>query len=218
MSSGSRYLPWLLGGLATITVAGLTGMALAPTLLTYHPLLLIVLSPVERHMVLAAAVTPLVPFVLVSAARRTFTCALGFGFGRAYGDEGIAFLQARYPRAAKAAQAIQGWVKRAPPVILLLAPWTIFCGAIAGATRMRFWWFLTLAAVGQLIWARLTYRVSVALSAWITPITVFLREHVVSATLLTVAWVAIYAWRRRRDRRSAALSALAARPDGPPEV
>jgi membrane protein DedA with SNARE-associated domain len=82
---------------------------------------------------------------------------------------------------------------------------------------MRFWWFLTLAAVGQLVWARLTYRVSVALSEWITPITLFLREHVTSATVVTVAWVAIYAWLKRRERRVTAPNALA-RPDGPPEV
>jgi membrane protein DedA with SNARE-associated domain len=218
MSAGSRYLPWLLSGAAALSVANLAGIAFAPTLLTYHPLLLIWLSPVERHMVLVAATTPLVPFVLVSVARRTLTCALCYGIGRAYGEQGVAFLRTGgYPRAAWAAEALQRWVKRAPLVILLLAPWSVFCGAIGGATRTRFWWFLTLAVTGQLIWARLTFRVSAALSTWIGPITVFLREHVVSATAVTVASVAIYALLKRRERRGVAPSVLP-RPDAPPEA
>jgi membrane protein DedA with SNARE-associated domain len=200
-----RHLPLLIAAATAITLAGLVGTALAPTLLTYHPLWLIVLSPIDRHLLLAASVTPLLPFLLVAAARRTLTCVVCYGFGHAYGEEGVAWVQARYPRTGNASGTLRRLVQRAGPVVLLFSPWPMVFGALAGAARMRVFVFLPLAALGQLVWVRITYRVGGALGAWIAPVLTFMREHVVATTLACVLMVVAYAWQQRRERRIAAL-------------
>jgi membrane protein DedA with SNARE-associated domain len=197
MTLAGRGIPLLFFAAAVLTTASFVGTAIAPTLLTYHPLLLIALSPIDRHMVLVAPSTPLVAFVLVSAVRRSMTCALWYGFGRVYGQEGIAFLQTRHPRTANATAMLQRSLERAAPLLLLLSPWPIFCGALAGVARIGPWLFITLAVAGQLIWARIAYRLGEALSKWITPITAFLHDHVLSTTLVCVAFSLLYAFRKR---------------------
>jgi membrane protein DedA with SNARE-associated domain len=203
----------LLSAAAVLTLGSFIGVGLAPTLLTYHPLLLIALSPLDRHLVVAATVTPMLPFVIVATARRMLMCTLGFGFGRAYGDEGLLFLQARYPSMRRAIATVERLLRRAAPIVLLLAPWPIIC-AMAGVTRVRLRLFLAMATLGQLMWTSLTYRLGEALRARIAPMLVFLREHVISTTLACLLAVAVYAW-LRRGQRSEALPELGAEVPNP---
>jgi membrane protein DedA with SNARE-associated domain len=194
----------LLGTAAVLTVAGFAGTALAPSLLTYHPLLLIALSPIGRHLVLAATLAPMLPLVLVATARRMLSSALGYGFGHAYGDDGLHFVRARYPRMSGALAMLERMFERAAPLVLFLAPGPLLC-ALAGATRMPLWLFLPLTAGGHLMWASLTYRLGEALSTWIAPITEFLRSNVAPTTLGCAALVTAYALLRRRRLRKQAL-------------
>jgi membrane protein DedA with SNARE-associated domain len=178
-----------------------------------------VLSPIDRHMVLAASVTPLVPFLLVGAARRTLTCVVCYGFGHAYGEEGVAWVRARYPRSGNVSGTLLRLVQRASPIVLLISPWPMLVGALAGAARMRLWVFVPLAALGQLIWVRITYRVGEALGAWTSPVLAFMREHVVATTLACVLMVAAYAWQKRRERRILTLDPLTVpEPSQPPAL
>jgi membrane protein DedA with SNARE-associated domain len=195
----SRSLSWLIAGFVALTIANFVGMALAPTLLTYHPLLLVALNPIDRHMVLAASVTPLVPFLAVTAGRRTLSCALGYGFGQHYGEGGLHWLESHSPRLGRFVLWTLRGVKRASPILILLAPSTALCGVVGGAARVSFPWFLLLATLGQLIWARLAYQLSSALAAWLLPITAFLRDHVLATTLVCIALVALYGWRKRNQ-------------------
>lgn len=196
----------MIGAAVALSLAGLVGTALAPSLLTYHPLWLIVLSPIDRHMVLAATATALLPFVLVSSVRRTFSCSIAYGFGRSYGPEGTALVQAHYPRTAKLSTRLQRIAQRFSPIVILLAPWPLMCGAVAGAAEIAFWPFFTMTILGQVIWARLTYRVGTALSVWLVPALAFVREHVVATTIACVVLVALYAFARRKRQRELLLA------------
>lgn len=200
-------LPLILGIAAVLGIAGGIGVALAPALLTYSPLLLIAIAPLGRHLVLAAPVTEFVPFLLVATGRRVITCALAYLVGRAYGEAGIAWVQARYPRAGRFVRLLERLFRRAGPLVLLVAPGPLVC-ALAGVTRMRWSWFLPIATLGQAFWVSVTYRVGEALQAWILPILAWLEENMLATTLACVLLVALYRVLRRKAQASEALPPL----------
>lgn len=202
----------LLGCVATLTIAGLLGQAFAPTLLAYWPLGLLALSPLPRHMVLVAPVTDPVSFVLVAGIRRFISGTLGYQLGLEYGEQGYAFVEARSARAGKLVRWVERAVRRfgAPLLIAFASPG--LC-AIAGTTKMPGRLFYPCALLGQLIYAGANYAVGEALERWTTPILVFLREHVMAATLLTASAVAIYEILRRRRRRASGVQAVPSLPE-----
>jgi membrane protein DedA with SNARE-associated domain len=212
-----RVLSLLVPAVILDTLLRFVGIGLAPALLTHQPLLLIALSPLDRHLVVAATVTSMLPFVVVASTRKMLTCALAYGFGRAYGDEGVTSAQARYPRVGGLLRAIERLVRRAAPIVLFVAPWPIFC-AMAGVTRMRPWLFATTATAGQVLWMLLAYRVGHALSPWIGPIMVFVRAHVTSATLGCLVLVVVYAVLHRQQRRRTPSMPAGTRPVQPSET
>ena len=189
----------LLGAAAAIGLANLVGVAFAPGLLKHAPLALIALSPLGRHLVLAATVTPMVPFVIVGTVRRMIVAALAYALGRAYGSEGISWIKRRYPRMQPLVSALEWLFARAAPLILLLAPGPMVC-ALAGATRMRAWLALPIATAGHTGWMFVNYKLGEALSAWLAPIHAFIGTYVVPLTLASIALaLAYYGLRRRRQ-------------------
>ena len=197
-------LPWLLGTAALLGVAGTVGMALAPTLLTHSPLLLIALAPIGRHLLLAAPVTAFAPLLMVATVRRMLACVVAYRVGRAYGERGVLWVQQRYPRAGRIVRTFEALFRRAGPLLLLVAPGPPSC-ALAGVTGMRMTWFLPIATVGQMAWITVTYRVGDALSAWLLPLLALLREHMLSTTLACIALVLLARF-VRRGRGSAVLA------------
>lgn len=221
MSDSARAHPsLLLGAAAALGVVGMAGAALAPSLLAHSPLLLVALSPIPRHLVLAATATPIVPFVVIGTVRRMLASVLGYYIGRAYGPDGIAFMHGRYPRFSPMIRVIERWFDRAAPLLLLISPGPILC-ALAGATGLRLWLVVPIATLGQAIWIAATYKVGDALSEWLVPIVDFIRAHVVSTTLACVVIVIGYRLltrsgrRRRRLAELAELDAEAARRESP---
>ena len=200
-------LPLILGMAGVLGALGVLGIALAPALLSYSPLLLIALAPLGRHLVLAAPVTDFVPFLLVATTRRVVTCGLAYLVGRAYGEAGIAWVQSRYPRAGRFVRSVEWLFRRAGPLVLLVAPGPMVC-ALAGVTRMRWLWFLPIAITGQAAWVTVTYRVGEALQAFILPILAWLEDNMLATTLACVALVALYRVLRRGKQAEAALPPL----------
>jgi membrane protein DedA with SNARE-associated domain len=191
----------LLGAAAALALIALVGRALAPLLLTKSPLLIVAMSPITSHLVLAATVTPMVPFIVVGVLRRMVAPALAYYIGRAYGPEGIAWIYRRYPRFGRFLRWIERWFDRAAPLLLLLVPEPGLC-ALAGATGLPVWIALLMVAIGQTIRVALIYRVGDALSEWLMPFMDFLREHMWTATLVCMLLAGGYAWlRHRRQRR-----------------
>ncbi len=215
MPGTPRHVPLLLGIAAALALAGLTGVALAPTLLVYHPLWLVALSPIGRHLVLAATLVPMLPLVLVATARRMLSSSVGYGLGRAYGAYGLQQVRDRYPRLQRAIGVLERMFERAAPLVVFFAPAPVFC-AMAGATSMSLGVFVPVAVAGHLMWASLTYRLGEALGSSIVPLLGFVREHVVSTTLACALLALGYALLRRRARRKRARQAAHA--SAPPPI
>jgi membrane protein DedA with SNARE-associated domain len=195
-------LRWLLAAAAALTAIGTAGAALMPTLIAYSPLLLIAVSPLPRHLVMAAPLVPIVPFVVVATLRRMLTSTVFYGLGHTYGEDGIAWVRKRYPSLNGALDMLQKAFDFAAPLVIFVSPgWLI--AALAGATRVPLWLFLPAATAGHAMWATLTYRVGEALSEWLAPILQFVQAHVASTTLASVVLVGGYALWRRRARRHA---------------
>src|SRR5690349_12670640 len=98
MQPTPRPKRFLLGSVVVLTATGTAGAAFMPTLLTYSPLLLLALSPLPRHLVLAAPLTAIVPFVAVATLRRVLSGAVAYEVGASYGDRGLKWIEGRYPR------------------------------------------------------------------------------------------------------------------------
>jgi membrane protein DedA with SNARE-associated domain len=214
MAPSREHLPYVLGTIAVMVAGSVAGAAFAPALLGYAPLTLVALSPLGRHLILVATVTPLVPFVVVASLRRAFAGVLAYLLGCIYGEDGMVWVERRYPRLGGLARVLERSFRRAGPLLLFLGPGLFFC-ALAGVIRMRFWLFLPLVLAGQIMWMTLTFYLGDALSEWIAPIVGFLNEYMLEATLASVVLVALYQLYRRRTRRSDALSELAAAADKP---
>lgn len=185
-----------------LTAIGTVGAALMPTLLAYSPLLLIAVSPLPRHLVMAAPLVPMAPFVVIATARRMLTSAVIYGLGHTYGEDGIAWVRKRYPSVSGALDMLQKAFDFAAPLVIFVAPGPLIA-ALAGAVRVPLWLFLVAATAGHAVWAALTYRVGSALRAWLAPILQFVQAHVASTTIACVVLVGGYALWRRRARRHA---------------
>lgn len=189
----------LLGAAAALGVAFWTGRALAPTLLTHSPLLLIALAPIPSHVVLVAPLTSVVPLVLVGALRRLLASVLAFYIARAYGSAGIPWVKARYPKHASKLELLERVFHRAGPLVVFVAPGPLVA-ALAAATSMRVRVFLPLATAGHACWVYVNYKVGEALSAWLTPAIRFIDQHALTLTLLSVVIVVAYSLKRRRKQ------------------
>jgi hypothetical protein len=197
---GRRHPSSLLIAAAALGVMALIGRGLAPMLLTKSPLLLVALSPITPHLVLAATVAPMVPFILVGTLRRILAPIIAYHIGRHYGPEGIAFLHARYPRWSRFLRFFERAFDRAAPLLLLALPDPGMC-ALAGARLFNRWVALAMVTAGQAIRVSLTFHVGDALSAWLMPFVDLLREHVWTATLVCAALAIAYGLSRRRSQK-----------------
>jgi membrane protein DedA with SNARE-associated domain len=192
----------LVGAAAAVGIANAVGIAFAPSLLKHSPLLLIALSPLGRHLVLAATVTPQVPFVLVGTARRMLVAAIAYALGRAYGGNGIAWVKARYPKLEGALVLLERLFARAGLLLVLFSPNPMVC-ALAGATGVRAWVALPLAAAGHTGWMLFNYKLGEVFAVWLAPITAFISAYTLPLTLASIALVLVYQGLRRRRRRRA---------------
>lgn len=193
----------MLAAAALLTSIGLCGIAFAPALLTYSPLLLIGMSAIPRHLVLAAPLTDPGSFVIIATLRRVIGCTLLYYLGESFGETGLEWLERRYPKARRAVKWLERVFRRVGPLVLFVAP-SQPMSALAGNVRMPLWQFLPAVSCGQLIWVGLTYWLGDYLSEWTTPITAWLSENVVSTTLAcVVAVVAYQVVRRYRQRKRA---------------
>jgi membrane protein DedA with SNARE-associated domain len=182
-----------------MTGIGLSGAAFAPALLTYSPLLLIGMSAIPRHLVLAAPLTDPASFMLVATLRRVIGSVLLYFIADTFGATGLEQLERRYPKARQVLAWVERVFVRVGPLALVISP--NLMTALAGNARMPLWQFLPAVSIGQLFWVGLTYWLGDFLSKWTAPFTVWLSENVVSTTLACIAGVAAYQLIRRRNQR-----------------
>ena len=185
------------GVLAVLSVAGWIGTFGVARLANDFPLLLIVLSPVVRHLVIVAPTVSPAAFLSVAIARGLVSCSVGYKLGGAVGSNGLRWLDVRSPGAGRFVRWIERLFERSAIAAVLLLP-GLLVATLAGISGMRFGVLLSLACVG------LTLRMLAILSfaLWfrepILWLLQFFDRNWLSITLAIVVIVVLNRWRRSR--------------------
>jgi membrane protein DedA with SNARE-associated domain len=187
--------------MAILTVLGWIGDAFAPTLLTSAPLILVVCNPRLRNLVLVAPAVDAVPFVTVAVIRLVVSDPVFFVFGRKYGDVAIRWMEQRLGAGAVVVLWLERVFTRAAHVAVAVIPNNWIC-LLAGATRMRWWVFLSLNVGGTLVRVIAVALVGEAFSEPILAFNGWIAEHRLVLTVATVGIVAVAVWRASAKGRN----------------
>jgi hypothetical protein len=181
--------------LGVLSTGSMIGVSFSLYLVGHYPLLLVALSPLGRHVVLAAPVANPVALIVVTAVRRMAFYLSCFYLGRALGPAGIPWIEKRAARFAVMVRWVESLFSRAPRlVILLMAGPTV--SALAGVSGMSTRTYSSLAIVSLLV--RLVAIVVLAewLREYLEIALAWIDEYWLPGTVLMVTGVALYTWRR----------------------
>ena len=181
--------------LAVLATGSLVGVASSLYLVSHYPLLLIALSPIERHLILVAPLLNPVAFVAVAVTRRVAFCVPCFFLGRAAGRYGLEWLKARAPRSARLIHWIERLFDRASYLVVFLLPGAP-ASVLAGDAGMRSGVFLALLTAGLVLRMAIILWIGDWLRGPIEAVLAWVRAYWLPGTLLIVAAIAL---RRRRS-------------------
>jgi len=174
----------------------MVAVAFSPYLVTHHPLLLVAMSPVGRHLVLAAPNVDPMAFVGVVVIRRMLFFLASFQLGRALGPWAIPFIEARAARFARFVRWVERLFSRAPRlVVLALASPTV--SVLAGVAGMKLQAFAPLAATSVLLRTLFYLGFATWIGEYVALALAWIDRFWIPATAGMVAAVALYQWRRK---------------------
>jgi membrane protein DedA with SNARE-associated domain len=147
------------------------------------------MTPVGRHVALAAPSVALAPMLVVCTLRRVVGLAATYGVGRLYGDAAVAWTEQRYPRFGAWIRFVERLFVRWGVALVVVAP-SHSIAVLAGAGGTRAGIFFVLAAIGELGWVLCTYYFGELISDWTEPAIGFLSRHLLASTLVVLGLVA----------------------------
>lgn len=204
----SRGRLWLvLGPLVVLVIGAQVGDALAPTLVTEHPLALITLNARNRNLVLVTNLLDPIPYYTVGFLRLLASDPLFYILGYWYGDAGVKWVEKRSSSFGSLLRTWEWMFTKAAWPLVAIAPNNFIC-LFAGAAGMTPAVFLTLNVVGTVI--RL-YLIRILGQAFETPIEAvlgFIRDYRLPLTGVAVTLVLFTVWSDRRSGKGE-LEALA---------
>ena len=195
-SERRRIVRLCLSTLATLSSISLVGVAFSLYLVNHHPLLLVAMSPLARHLVLAAPTVDPYALLAVVVTRRLLFYFASFYLGRALGPAGIVWIEARAARFGRFVRWLEQLFRRASyPVVFFLCGPTL--SALAGASGMRPRVFAALAAPGLVLRVVVVLGVAASIRPFLETVLAWIDEHWIPGTLVMLLIVAIYRWKRR---------------------
>ncbi|NNL66322.1 MAG: hypothetical protein HKP30_08775 [Myxococcales bacterium] len=202
------------GTLAVLAAGSLGGVAASLYLVNQAPLLLVLLSPIGRHVMLVA---PLVdPWVLIPAvaARRMLFYLASFHLGRALGDPAIVWLEARAGAFGRFVRWVEGlFVRWGKGLVLVATSPTV--SVLAGISGMRARTFAALAIPGLLVRLWVMVQFAELLRGPIEALLAWIDEHWLPGTVVLVTVIALHRWRLARRAALNRREPLATGPEGP---
>jgi membrane protein DedA with SNARE-associated domain len=180
--------------MALLTIAAWVGDAMAPTLLTDAPLLLLGLNARLRNLILVAPEVSALPFIVIAVTRLFITDPLFFLFGRRYGDVAIRWMERRLGAGASIVLWLEKGFRRAAYPMIVLLPNQWIC-LLAGATPMRWWVFAALNLGGTIVRVVGVKMLGDAFSDPILSVNDWIGDHRWQLTVVTFALVGIAVWR-----------------------
>jgi membrane protein DedA with SNARE-associated domain len=200
---GRRRLLLVSVALAVVATLAVAGNALAPTLVVSHPLVLLALNTTTRHLILTSNSVDLVPYLVVGLGRRLLEDPFLFLLGRWYGDEAIAWVDAKLG-GGRTLRWMQAHFHRVGWLLVAVVPGGVVC-VLAGASRMPPALFLVLNIVGTVATILVLRRFGDVFAGPVDATVAFMADNVVVLTAASVILTGMYVIRRRRRRGAPAL-------------
>lgn len=180
------------------------GLALLPALLVQAPALLLLLSPMLAHLVLAQPALGPLPYFAAALGGSILQGAVAYQFGLALGDKARIWLEGRGAATHQATTRIMAWMERAAPLVLLTLAGPPVC-ALAGVSRVRPLVFYPLMILAQVIWIGACWLFGAAVPEQLAQVHEFVETHVVELSVVAGVWVGgTWLWKRHRRARAAA--------------
>jgi membrane protein DedA with SNARE-associated domain len=193
-----RRLALLLGPISVLVIASMVGSALAPTLITEHPVWLLVLDARIRHVLLVATKIDPIPYYLIGTLRLTVSDPLFYLLGYWYGEAALAWVDANSGTVGRLLRVLERFFGKASYPLVFLAPNNYIC-LFAGASRMTPPVFLILNVSGTITRLVLLRLLGDVLEDPLDAVLDFIARNQLRLTLLTIAIViAQAAWDKRR--------------------
>jgi len=183
--------------LAVLSTGSLLGVASSLYLAGHHPLWLIALSPIGRHLVLVAPTVDPLAFVVVGTLRSLAFQLAAFQLGAALGAHAVAWLELRAPRFAGFVHWLERLFARAGDAVVLGLPGPTV-SLIAGSSGMRLRRFVVLVSLGLVARMLVVLWIGDWLRRPIEVLLAWIDEYWVPGTILMATAVVLYRWRRRR--------------------
>lgn len=183
--------------LGLIATAAVVGNALAPTLLVHHPLVLLALNTTTRHLVLTSTNVDFVPYLVVGLGRRLLEDPFLFLLGRWYGDDAIAWVDAKVGGGRHLAFVARNFHWVGWPLVAFV-PGGVVC-VLAGASRMRTAVFVVLNVVGTVATIVVLRRFGDVFAGPLDAIVAAVADNVALLTGLSILLTGLYVLRRRRS-------------------
>ena len=185
-----------LTALVVLGTGSMAGVASSLYLVNHYPLLLIALSPLGRHMILVAPIVDPFAFVAVLVGRRLLFYLPSFHLGRALGPLGIPWIEARAARFGRFVRWMERLFARASHAVVLgMAGPTV--SVLAGISGMRATVFVPLATLSLVVRALLVLGFAAWMREYIEVALTWIDEYWIPGTVVMVALVGVYRWRRR---------------------
>ncbi len=195
----SRAHLWMvLGPLIVLVIAAQIGDALAPTLVTEHPLLLITLNARNRNLVLTTNLLDTVPYYTVGFLRLLASDPLFYLLGFWYGDAGLKWVEKRSSSFGGMLRTWEWAFKKAAWPLVAIAPNNFIC-LFAGAAGMAPSVFITLNLVGTAVRLYLIRWLGETFEKPIDWVLDFIRDYRIPLTIAAVALVVITVLSDRRS-------------------
>jgi membrane protein DedA with SNARE-associated domain len=204
-AAGSTTVRRCLLVLGVLSAGNIIGVASSLYLAVHHPLLLVVISPLGRHLLLVAPTVDPVAFVTVAVLRRTVFATACFFLGRALGPTVMVWLGAH----ASWARRFYGWFdrffRRASVLALLLLPIPAM-SAVAGNAGMRTARFLPLVMSGLALRMLLVLQLGAWLQEPIERLLTAIERQWIGGTIVIIIGLVLYQWYRLAPRPVPAIS------------
>jgi membrane protein DedA with SNARE-associated domain len=193
-----RVLVWCGVPLAVLTVAGFLGTAFMPYLLARRPLVLVVLSPLFRHLVVVAPRVDPVAFFAVAVPRHFLPDPFVYMLGREYGHLAAAWADENSPVTGKIVRAFERLFAKVGPFALLVSP-DIIVSTLAGAARVPVPVFVVFNIVGTFGTVFVARWFGGVFDKPIAAMVAFFEAHLVLVTCVSVVLVVFFNWYSRRE-------------------
>ncbi len=182
-----------------VMVAGFVGTAFMPYLLARAPLVLVALSPIFRHLVLASRVVDAVPLFAVAVPRHFAPDIFVYLLGREFGRTALEWVEANSPSSGRFVRMLERLFSKGGVLVLLVSP-DLVVSTLAGIARLPLALFVVANIAGTIGTVAVARYFGDVFDGPIRTILAFFQAHLALVTVASVLIVVVLNWYlKRRD-------------------